>query len=87
MIDKKVSKYRSSPHPQGAHDWAVSRSRFWGTPMPIWRSEDGEEAVVVGSIAELESLTGAKVTDLHRPRANAASLRMSVKSGAGMQIG
>ena len=34
--------------------------------MPIWRSEDGEEAVVVGSIAELESLTGAKVTDLHR---------------------
>ena len=51
---------------EGAHDWAVSRSRFWGTPIPIWTSEDGEEVVCIGSIAELEELTGAKVTDLHR---------------------
>lgn len=41
-------------------------SRFWGTPLPIWHSEDYEEVVVVGSVAELEELTGAKVTDLHR---------------------
>ncbi|KAJ9517652.1 hypothetical protein QJQ45_025121 [Haematococcus lacustris] len=51
---------------EGARDWCVSRSRFWGTPLPIWQSDDGEERVVVGSIAELEELTGAKVTDLHR---------------------
>ena len=40
---------------------AISRSRFWGTPLPIWISEDLEEVVVVGSVAELEELTGEKV--------------------------
>ncbi len=34
-------------------DWNLSRSRFWGTPLPVWRTEDGEEEVCIGSIAEL----------------------------------
>ena len=46
-------------------DWSISRSRFWGTPLPIWRSEDGD-VIVVGSVEELESLTGEKVEDLHK---------------------
>lgn len=41
-----------------AREWAISRNCFWGTPLPIWRSEDKEEVVVIGSIAELEDLTG-----------------------------
>jgi isoleucyl-tRNA synthetase len=36
-------------------DWNLSRSRFWGTPLPIWKTEDGEEEMCIGSIAELNS--------------------------------
>lgn len=50
---------------EGARDWAISRNRHWGTPIPIWRAADGE-IHVVGSRAELERLTGEKVGDIHR---------------------
>ena len=48
-------------------DWALSRERYWGTPLPIWRSEDGEKTICVGSRAELEELAGDLPDDLHRP--------------------
>ncbi|MFA7314950.1 MAG: isoleucine--tRNA ligase [Candidatus Magasanikbacteria bacterium] len=51
---------------EGARDWAISRNRYWGSALPIWRSEDGYETICIGSVAELEELSGQKVEDLHK---------------------
>jgi len=67
-VPESVREKRFANWLRDAHDWAVSRNRYWGNPMPLWVSDDFEEIVCVGSLSELEELSGVKVTDLHRER-------------------
>ncbi len=61
-----IKKGRFGKWLEGARDWSISRQRFWASVIPIWECEKCGEKKVIGSVKELEDLSGEKITDLHK---------------------
>lgn len=66
-VPKHIKDGRFGKWLEGARDWSISRNRYWGSPVPVWKCDCCGEVFVPDSIKSLEKESNMKVDDLHRP--------------------
>jgi len=71
---------------EGARDWSISRQRFWASVIPLWKCEKCGDHKVIGSVSELEELSGEKITDLHKDKIDPVTFKCSSCSGTMKRI-